>query len=274
MTANSRPLPDYLIIGTKKGGTTSLINWLIHHPHVARMFPTSQRLKSSHYFDIHYHRGPDWYRSHFPSQQARARHSRRVDGPVIVGEASPYYMFHPAAAQRARQTVPETRVIVLLRDPVSRAYSNYWDRRATGTEDMSTFEAAIDAEEQRLAGVDRERLISDPTYYSFDHDNHSYLARGRYLEHLSAWIEAFAAEQLLILQAESMFAEPEQVFATVQRFLEIPVVGTIPLAKYNERPHESMSHDMRTRLSDYYRPYNAALYQALGRDFEWEARYP
>lgn len=274
LTAASRPLPDYLVVGTKKGGTTSLINWLVHHPHVARMFPSTQRLKSSHYFDINYHRGPNWYRSHFPSRWARTAHSRRVNGPVVVGEASPYYMFHPAASRRASETAPDVKVIALLRDPVSRAYSNYWDRRATDTENLSTFEAAIDAEEQRLAGVDNTRLVTDPAYYSFDHDNHSYLARGRYLEHLSSWIDAFPPDQLLILQAESMFTEPEEVFARVQRFLGIPVVGTIPLSKFNERSRAPMKDDTRARLADYYRPHNAALYEALGQDFGWESRYP
>ncbi len=273
LTAASRPLPDYLVIGTKKGGTSSLINWLVCHPNVARMFPAGQRLKSSHYFDINYHRGVDWYRSHFPTQRARDFHAKRVNGPVVVGEASPYYMFHPAAAQRARKTAPHLKIIALLRDPVARAYSNYWDRRASDTESLSTFEEAIDAEEQRLAGVDYDRLLTDPAYYSFHHDNHSYLARGRYLEHLSRWIDAFPPEQLLILQAEAMFTSPEEVFAQVQRFLDVPVAGKLDLTRFNERTRAPMRADTCARLVDYYRPYNAALYEALGQNFGWESRY-
>ncbi len=273
-TASSRPLPDYLIVGTKKGGTTSLINWLVAHPHVCRMFPPPQRLKSAHYFDINYARGLSWYRSHFPSETVRNRLERSGGHPVVVGEASPYYMFHPAVPYRVAETLPDVKIIVLLRDPVSRAYSNYWDRRATQTEDIQTFEAAIDAEAERLATVDEYRLLHDPSYYSFDHDNHSYLARGRYLEHLQPWIDMFRPEQLLILRAEAMFTEPERVFTRVQSFLDIPVVGTIPLSKFNERSRPPMAAETRARLADYYRPHNAALYKALGEDFGWEAKYP
>ena len=273
LTAGSRPLPDYLIIGSKKGGTTSLTNWLGRHPHVGRMFPSAQRLKSAHYFDINYARGPDWYRSHFPTNRSRRVQERRVNGTVIVGEASPYYMFHPAAAGRVLETVPHVKAIALLRDPVARAYSNYWDRRATGTEELPTFEAAIEAEEQRLADVDHARLLTDPSYYSFDHDNHAYLARGRYLEHLRPWMEALPPEQLLILRAETMFEDPYPVFARVQEFLEIPVVDSITLSKYNERPREAMDPVTVQRLAEYYRPHNRALYEALGEDFHWESRY-
>lgn len=273
LTAEQRRLPDYLIIGTKKGGTTSLINWLLNHPHVARMFPPAQKLKSSHYFDINYARGPDWYRSHFPTRRSLGRRASRLQGSVIVGEASPYYMFHPAAAQRAWETNPRAKVITLLRDPVSRAYSNYWDRRATGTEDLPTFEAAISAEGGRLSKVDYERLVSDPTFYSFGHDNHSYLARGRYLEHLSSWLDAFPRNQILILKAEDMFAHPEAVYARVQRYLEVPEIGEIPLEKFNERARPPMAAETRSQLVDYYRPHNAALYEALGENFAWEKRY-
>jgi hypothetical protein len=274
LTAGSRRFPDYLVIGTKKGGTTSLINWLVNHPSVSRMYPPAQKLKSAHYFDINYARGQGWYRSHFPSNRTRLALEQRTGAVTKVGEASPYYMFHPAAPQRVAATLPDVKLIALLRDPVSRAYSNFWDRRATRTEDLTTFEAAIDAEEERLATVDYDRLVNDPTYYSFHHDNHSYLARGRYLQHLQAWIDTFAQDQLLILQAESMFTEPERVFERVQRFIGLPVVGTIPLSTFNERRHEPISESTRTRLADHFRPYNAALYAALGRDFGWEAEYP
>ncbi len=272
-TAQRRVLPDFLIIGTKKGGTTSLINWLVRHPAVCRMFPPAQRLKSAHYFDINYWRGLRWYRSHFATEAAQRRIEQRLGARPVTGEASPYYMFHPAVPGRVLETVPEVRIIALLRDPVSRAYSNYWDRRATGTEDLPTFEEALAAEPARLAGVDASQL-ANPRFYSFDHDNHSYLARGRYLEHLRPWLEQFPAEQLLILRAESLFSEPAETFTRVQRFLNIPEHDPGPLVRYNERSRPPMLDATRAWLADYYRPHNAALYDALGQDMGWESRYP
>lgn len=275
-TARNRPLPDYLIVGTKKGGTTSLINWLARHPNAMRMFPSAQRLKSAHYFDINFSRGEQWYRSHFPTAAARRRRESTVDGPVVVGEASPYYMFHPAAARRAYDTVPRAKIIVLLRDPVSRAYSNYWDRRLAGAETLETFEEALEAEAERLASVDQEALRSDPGYYSFNHDNHSYLARGRYLEHLGAWLDRFPREQVLVMCTEEMAVDPTAAFRQVERFLGLPPYAGVGLVRYNERPTPRAGVGPRTYrwLSDYYRPHNAALYAALGRDLGWETRYP
>jgi hypothetical protein len=276
VTAGHRPLPDYLIVGTKKGGTTSLINWLTRHPNVLRMFPSAQRLKSAHYFDINFSRGERWYRSHFATAAARRRRAAAVDGPVIVGEASPYYMFHPAAVDRAHDTVPRARIIVLLRDPVSRAYSNYWDRRVAGAETLETFEQALEAEAERLASVDQEALRHDPGYYSFHHDNHSYLARGRYIEHLGPWLERFPREQMLVMCTEEMAADPLAALRQVEHFLGLPTFAGVPLSRYNEgpRPRAQMRPGTYRRLADYYRPHNAALYDAIGRDLRWEARYP
>jgi hypothetical protein len=266
-TAARRPLPDYLIIGSKKGGTSSLTNWLLQHPHNLRMFPSFQPLKSPHFFDINFREGVDWYRGHFPTERVRSQHPG-----AVVGEASPYYMFHPAAAARARSVVPDAKVIAVLRNPVSRAYSNYWDRRSAGSETLPTFEAALEAEEARLAGVDHDRLRNDPTYYSFEHDQFTYLARGRYLEHLQTWLDTYPAEQMLVLRAEDMYADPAAVFEQVQSFLGLPLAQNVNLKTYNERSKPPIDPLTRDRLAEYYRPYNEALYERLGRDMEWEKK--
>jgi Sulfotransferase domain len=263
-TAAWRPLPDYLIIGAKKGGTSSLTNWLLQHPDNLRMFPSFQPLKSPHFFDINFAKGVAWYRSHFPTERVRS------DRPgSIVGEASPYYMFHPAAAARARSVVPDAKVIAVLRNPVSRAYSNYWDRVSAGTETLPTFEEALAAEEGRMAGVDHERLVHDPTYYSLAHDQFTYLARGRYLEHLQTWLDTFPGEQTLVLRAEDMYSDPAGVFDTVQRFLGLRACPSINMKTYNERSKPPIDARTRDRLAEYYRPYNEALYERLGRDMGW-----
>lgn len=264
-TASSRPLPDYLIIGAKKGGTSSLTNWLIQHPDNLRMFPSFQPLKSAHFFDINFHEGVSWYQGHFPSARVRARHTG-----AVVGEASPYYMFHPAAAERAYSVVPDAKIIAVLRNPVSRAYSNYWDRVAAGSETLPTFEAALEAESGRLVDVDSERLRDDPSYYSFAHDQHTYLARGRYVEHLPTWLDAYPADQVLILLAEDMFADPDKVFGQVQQFLGLREHPGVNMKTYNERSKPPIDPRTKARLADYYQPYNRALSERLGRDLGWD----
>jgi len=274
VTASQRLLPDFLIIGAKKAGTSSLMNWLFHHPAVARMFPAAQGVKSPHYFDINYDKGPRWYASHFPSRAARHRQERGLGGLSVVGEASPYYMFHPAVPDRVARDLPNVRLIVLLREPVARAYSNYWDRVAFGTEALPTFEQAIDAEPQRLAQVDTDRLRNDPGYYSADHDHHTYLARGRYAEHLRPWLERVPADRLLIVRADDLFREAATTFDAVQDFLKLPVRHEVTLVPYNSRTQPPIEPATKARLAEYYRPYNAELYELIGRDLGWERGYP
>lgn len=268
LTAGLRVLPDFLIIGCKKGGTTSLMNWLVEHPDVARMYPSFQRRKSPHYFDINYRRGEAWYRAHFPTRRTLDRAADRAGRRPLVGEASPYYMFHPAAPERVAATLPDVRLVALLREPVSRAYSNYWDRVATEHEELSTFEAAIDAEEERLRGVTADRL-RDPAYYSYDHDHHTYLARGRYLEHLQPWLDTYGKDRLLVLPAERMFTDAQGTFETVQRFLGLPVTKLSLRPRNERRGYPPINAQTRARLVEYYAPYNRSLFDALGAEFAW-----
>ena len=104
-TSDRRALPDFLIIGTKRGGTTSLWNYLIQHPLVPRLFP-AWNTKTSHYFEENWWRGEQWYRSHFPTSRQRAALERKYGGPVKVGEAAPLYMFHPLVAGRVAELMP------------------------------------------------------------------------------------------------------------------------------------------------------------------------
>ena len=136
-------------------------------------------------------------------------------------------------------------------------------------------DVAVVGQGERLAiCLDEDRLRNDPSYYSFDHDHHSYLARGRYLEHVEGWVKHFPGDQLLILRAEDMFTDAGKVWSDVQQFLGLPEVGSVPLDAFNERPPSNpMKPETRKRLVEYYRPYNEALYDALGRDFGWEQKY-
>ena len=267
-TASLRPLPDFLVIGVKKGSTTSVANWLANHPDVMPMFPRMQRRKSPHYFDINYARGPEWYRSHFPTSVARRVHARRTGVSPVVGESSPYYLFHPWAAQRIKETVPEVKLIAVLREPVSRAYSHYWDRVATGFEPLPTFEEAIDAEESRLADV-RDADLAAPDAYSHDHDHHTYLARGRYAEQLRRYYDVFDAGQLLVLTADELAKETATVFERLERFLGVRSVS-MDLRPVNVRSGvPPMDPATRQRLKDYYAPFNQELYELLGTDLGW-----
>lgn len=267
VTAGFRQMPDFLVIGAKKGGTTSVANWLVQHPQVMPMFPRLQRHKSPHYFDINYWRGPQWYLSHFPTKVSRSVRLRRTGG-ALVGESSPYYLFHPAAPGRIKETAPHTRLIAILREPVSRAHSNYFDRVVAGTEDLPTFEEAIDAEAERLADVSNDWL-ADPKHYSFDHDHHTYLARGHYAEQLRNYFDYFPREQLLVLPLEALKDDPSAAFRRIEDHLGLDH-RRVDLQARNERTgNPEILPETRERLAVYYEPFNRDLAELLGEDYGW-----
>jgi hypothetical protein len=267
-TSDQRPLPDFLIIGTKRGGTTSLWRYLIQHPLVPRLFP-AWNTKTSHYFEEHFGRGEAWYRSHFPTARQRAALERKHGAPVRAGEAAPLYMFHPLAAQRVAALMPWVRIIVLLRDPVERAWSHWKERRGEGVEPLD-FPAALAAEETRTAG-ERARMIVDPHFFSTAYDWYSYRERGRYLEHLYPWLDRFDPAQMLFLPSETLYREPAQTYARVLDFIGLPPLDLPRYEAHNSRPGKGMDPALRSWLAGHYAPHNAALAEHLGMSFDWTA---
>jgi len=255
-----------VIIGTKRGGTTSLWNYLIQHPLVPRLRP-AWNTKTSHYFEENWHRGEAWYRSHLPTGRQRAALEEQYGGPTRVGEAAPLYMFHPTAAQRVHALMPSVRLICLLRDPVERAWSHWKERRTEGKEPLG-FAEALAAEQQRTAG-EREKLIADPNVFSEPYDWHTYLARGRYVEHLEPWLRLFDRSQLLFLPSETFYRDPAGTYRQVTDFLGLPPHDLPKYSVYNDRRSAPMDPALRAELTGYYRPWNDQLRQRLGMQFDW-----
>jgi hypothetical protein len=268
-TGAFRPLPDYIIVGTKRGGTTSLYRYLLQHPAVLPTFPSFQTLKGVRFFDEHFGKGFSWYRSHFPSASYRDMYERARQQRPIVGEASPGYLFHPLAAARVASSMPRAKIIALLRNPVDRAYSHYLDEVKLGVEPLS-FEQAIDHEPVRLAG-ELERAITSPPYYSDALERYSYLTRGLYLPQLAAWMQAFPAEQLLILRSEDLANEPRRIHLEVLEFLGLPLIPLESYSRHNSRAGAEMNPSTRQRLAEYFGPHNEGLYERLGRNFCWDS---
>ena len=261
-TSGWRVIPDYLIIGAARSGTTSLWFYLANHPAVGRSLT-----KEVHYFSTNYAKGWSWYRGHFPTKLYKAYVERRFGLPLITGDASPYYVFHPLAPRRIARALPRVKMILMLRDPVERAYSHYKHEVFIGAETLS-FEEAIEREPERLEG-EEERILADPSYQGFNHQHFSYLARGLYAEQLETWFSLFPRERFLIISSEEFFADPGRGFNEVLSFLGLAPwdLGTYP--KYNARERSSMAPETRRRLQDYFAKPNQELYELMGRDFGW-----
>jgi hypothetical protein len=256
-TASGRTLPAFLIIGAQRSGTTSLYRYLAKHPRVAPAWPS----KGVHYFDLEPQRSLRWYRAHFP----------RASRGLISGEGAPYYLFHPLAAERVARALPGVRAIVMLRDPVERAHSQYQQEFARGFEDEEVFERALELEPGRLAG-EEERLIADPDYRSYSHQHHSYVARGLYLDQLLRWEAALGRERILTLVADEFFADPAAGYASVLAFLSLPEPPTPPaFAAHNARPYSKLSPATDAMLRERFAEPNRRLAQHLGRPLPWGA---
>jgi len=253
-------LPDFLIIGAQKCGTTFLYHLLAQHPLV--QFAASKEL---HFFDVHFDLGVEWYRQCFPRPVWK-------DGrKTITGEATPGYLFYPSVPEKMAEVVPQARLIALLRNPVERAYSHHQQATRKGKESLS-FEEAIEAEEARLQG-EEGRLLEEEGYASFEHQGLSYLSRGVYVDQLQRWMEFFDRDQMLVLKSEAFFDDPGRTLEPVLEFLGLP--EWVPEAsmlgdRRNTGSYEGgMDPLLRERLERHFEPHNRRLYDLLGADFGW-----
>ena len=241
-------LPDFLGLGTQKGGTTTLHTLLATHPQV--FLPAC---KEVHYFDLHADREPGWYAAHF----AAASETQRC------GDITPFYLFHPEVPRRIQALLPRARMIVLLRDPVERALSQVFHAQRKGFEPLG-LKQALAAEPERLASGNPYNL-----------QKHSYVARSRYLEQLQRYEALFAADQLLVLRSEDLFQQPEQVWKQLLRFLELdahPLPMRLPQANAGSGEAAAVDPEIREQLRCQLAATAAGVQERYGFGWGWPSR--
>jgi hypothetical protein len=258
-----RMTPAFLVIGGQRCGTTSMYRTLSQHPAVLK----AVRHKGVHFFDTDYDKGMAWYRAHFPLERTAAGVERRLGVRPQTFESSPYYMFHPLAAERIERDLPGVKLIVPLRDPVERAYSAHAHELARGYE-TEDFETALALEDSRLDG-EAERLIADPHHRSHSHQHHGYLQRGRYVDHLERLEKVFGRDRILVVDSHRFFSEPEPVYDDVLEFLGLPNTGYPVFEQHNARPRSPMPAELRERLEAHFEPYDERLVSWLGHPVSW-----
>ena len=261
-TSFARPLPDFLVIGAQKAGTTALYAYLLKHPAIV-----GPSWKEVSFFDRHYARGEAWYRGNFPTTLRRAEARRRAGVEPIAGEASPSYLFHPSAPERVAKLVPKARLIALVRNPVDRALSHYHHEVALGRESLP-FEDALAQEEERMRG-ELERM-RDPRYFSHAWWNYPYASRGLYADQLERWLAVFPREQLLVVPSEDLLDRPAETYARVLEFVGAPPHELDAYPRVFTREYSSMDIQTRASLAERFAESNERLYALLGRDLGWD----
>jgi hypothetical protein len=243
-------LPNFIVIGAQRAGTTSLYAYLSK--------------KEVHFFDggldprtDNYRKGEAWYRSHFPT--AKRAHGKKAF------EASPLYIFHPLVPERMSQLIPEARIIALLRDPTERALSHYFHSVRKGDEKLSLVEA-LQSEEGRLSSV-----LSSRDYKNRAFSAHSYKARGLYREQLDRYFLRFPKEQILVVNSERLFAEPQNTLERIFRFIGVGPHSQLKATAKNVGGYEVDAFpEVSEALRRFFAPHNQALYELIGEDYGWK----
>lgn len=255
-TARWRPLPNLLLIGGQRCGTSSLFKYLGAHPDCRASIR-----KEIRFFTEFYDSGVDWYRAHFPVLWR----GRNGSSPICF-EATPDYLLDPRVPERATELMPDVRIIVLMRDPVKRAYSHYWHNRRLGTEPVASFEEAVRREPDRIGPwiENLERNPDEPASKIFL--RYSYVERGRYGKHLERWMERISdPSRILILRSESLFKDTDATFQRILAFLDLPEWRPTKYRNFSyqgERPsYPPMTDQCRAWLGEQFAPDLARLRQ-------------
>jgi hypothetical protein len=222
--------------------------------------------KGVHYFDLAYDNDLSWYRGHFSTLAQRDERSQQVGRRVLVGESSPYYMWHPYAPARIAHDLPDIRVLVALRDPVERAYSAHAHESARGYE-SEPFEAALSLEAQRIAGAEAALGASRGARH-FAHQHQAYLARGEYVDQLMRLEAELGRDRMLVIDAEDFWTDPESQWADVLDFLGLPP-APVTFERHNARQRSPMDDALRNRLDTHFDTYDERLATWWGRKPSW-----
>jgi len=258
----TRAMPDFIVIGAQKSGTSSMFFYLRQHQQVVRpMF------KEIYYFDRNYARGLSWYGCNFPAQTTLDRLNDRRGHRHLTFEATATYIFDADVPRRIARDIKTRKFIALLRNPTDRAISAYWHARRLGLETRS-LEAALademawhDAQQAVDAGR-RAEPAGPPPYLA-------YLRRGIYHEAVANWQRSFPADNLLVIQSETMFADPAATMARVFRFLDLPPIEAMDFEPKNVGDYAESDPAARRFLNDFYRPHNDKLGALTGNSFTW-----
>jgi hypothetical protein len=256
-TTNTHRLPDFIIAGAPRAATSWLYILADRHPEIEMAKPMRPEPKFF-LIDELFDRGLDYYAATWFDGLRRGR---------VIGEKSTNYLESPVAAERIHRSLPNVRLVFMLRNPVERAYSNYLWTRRNGLETES-FERALALEEARERNLAPELRYARP---------YAYFSRGLYAEHLGRYFRLFARDRILVLRQEDVASNPRAVAQRFQQFVGVaPMpeladgIGAINAAMPDGSP--PLPPDIASNLARRYREPNRAVRRLLGPDFEsWDS---
>ena len=242
-----------------------MAQYLSQHPSIIQ----PQR-KDIYFFNnsVNYSKGKSWYKAHFAHSAYQFFYEKKngISNPITF-DSTPNYFASPVAASRLKEHYPNAKLILLLRNPIERAWSNYrmcvWHK----FESLS-FEDALKYEDERM----KRELVKmlDVSYHSYIMQRLSYRSHGVYANYLEEWFKHFSREQFLILKSEDLFSEPEKIYSAVIDFLKLPKFIGGQFENYNKgKIEDGIPASSRKELAEFYKPHNERLYSLINRNMNW-----
>ena len=289
--AGSRICPSFVIIGAQKAGTTALYEYITQHPLVV-----AARRKETHYFDWRWNsslgtsNSLSGRKAHY-DEYLKYFHAQKLhDHPSILsGEATPSYLLGGSIiCTRMKQVCPAAKIIVILRNPIQRAFSHYQmtadlngsveQLRNRGHDFLNgqSFDTIVRKEMEALRGLTPYMKASEfDTFFlqnqaNKTHGGHSYLLRGLYALQLELWIQTYGRENIIVLTLEEVMVNVQTEMNSVFQFLELPPHDIEDTSAKNTRTYENLCPILRDTLKTFYQPHNERLYSLLGRNFQWK----
>jgi len=262
-TSSIRTLPDFIIIGSSKSGTWAIHNYLLQHPDV------DYSARNIHFFEYAYSNKISWYKSHFPTKLYKSLVESIHKRKCLMSEHTSTYLHHPLIPQRVKDGIPDVKLIVSLRNPIDRAYSNYHMFVRIGTE-KRTFEDAVFSELKRIEIIKENDnfQIKNPNFSNCVESN--YLRHGTYVDKLENWLKSFRREQFCIVENKDLSKNPQQVLDKIFEFLNVPHFKLRQEERWNVGEYKKMKESTRKTLQDFFKPYNERLYKLLSQNFSWD----
>ena len=249
-----RRLPDFLVIGAMKSGTSTLMHHLVRHPDIRGAYR-----KEAHYFGHGIRAGRDlaWYRAHFPLR-------RPWPGRTLTGEGTPDYLYDPDVPPLIARTLPEVRLVAILREPAARAVSHHRHEVRMGRETLPLAEA-LAVEEERLAHAARLGEAGRETLH-----HACYRRRGLYAEQIERYHAAFPRDRLLVLGTAELARDPAATLARAFAFLGLPPAPVQAGVERNTSgAAEPAPPALLAELRAWFEPHDARLAALLGGLPDW-----
>lgn len=251
-------LPQAIIAGIQKCGTTALLKFLDAHPQIAGCLTPAETM----YFSVHYNKPLDWYKNLMPCSYSNQ----------VTMEKSPPYFYRGFCADRIRKMDPKTKILLIVKDPVVRTESMY--AMIKGQLRGTSFETAVTIN-NRTAINTKTRLITF----------------SQYPRYMGAWLRNFGQDQILVVDGHNFQVNPAEELGIIEKFLGIGTYFTEDKFLYNEtkgqyclmtsekgiqclspkkgRKHPVYGSGVRKLLEDYFRPMNEKFFQMINRRFDW-----